>query len=58
MPTGRGFGGHPATVHVRGPEDVLIHGFGRFKNTITDLDAWYEHQARDMAAYLGIIPAG
>ncbi|HEX6354957.1 TetR/AcrR family transcriptional regulator [Actinophytocola sp.] len=28
--------------------------FGRFKNTITDLAAWYEHQARDMAAYLGL----
>jgi AcrR family transcriptional regulator len=28
--------------------------FGRYKNTITDLAAWYTHQARDMAAYLGI----
>jgi AcrR family transcriptional regulator len=28
--------------------------FGRFKNTITDLAAWYEHQARDMATYLGL----
>jgi AcrR family transcriptional regulator len=29
--------------------------FGRFKNTITDLEAWYEHQSRDMAAYLGLM---
>jgi AcrR family transcriptional regulator len=28
--------------------------FGRFKNTITDLPTWYEHQAKDMAAYLGL----
>ncbi len=28
--------------------------FGRFKNTITDLDAWYEHQAHEMATYLGL----
>jgi len=28
--------------------------FGRFKNTITDLDAWYEHQIRELANYLGL----
>jgi AcrR family transcriptional regulator len=31
--------------------------FGRFKNTITDLDAWYEHQIRDMATYVGLTPS-
>lgn len=29
--------------------------FGRFRNTITDLDAWYEHQIREMATYLGLM---
>lgn len=28
--------------------------FGRFKNTIADLETWYDHQARDMAFYLGL----
>jgi AcrR family transcriptional regulator len=28
--------------------------FGRYKNTIADLEAWYEHQIRDMATYLGL----
>jgi AcrR family transcriptional regulator len=28
--------------------------FGRFKNTIADLETWYDHQARDMATYLGL----
>lgn len=28
--------------------------FGRFKNTITDLEAWYEHQVWDMATFLGL----
>ena len=28
--------------------------FGRFNNTITDLAAWYDHQARMMALFLGI----
>jgi AcrR family transcriptional regulator len=28
--------------------------FGRFKNTITDLSTWYDHQARMMAVFLGI----
>lgn len=28
--------------------------FGRFNNTITDLEAWFDHQARVMAAFLGL----
>ncbi|MFL6118601.1 TetR/AcrR family transcriptional regulator [Actinophytocola sp.] len=28
--------------------------FGRFKNTITDLSVWYEHQAEEMATYTGL----
>jgi AcrR family transcriptional regulator len=28
--------------------------FGRFKNTITDLSTWYEHQSEEMATYLGL----
>jgi AcrR family transcriptional regulator len=28
--------------------------FGRFKNTITDLATWYEHQAAEMATYIGL----
>lgn len=28
--------------------------FGRFKNTITDLEAWFDHQALTMAALLGL----
>jgi AcrR family transcriptional regulator len=28
--------------------------FGRFKNTITDLESWYEHQAGEMATFLGL----
>lgn len=28
--------------------------FGRFNNTISDLGAWYDHQARVLAAFLGI----
>lgn len=28
--------------------------FGRFQNTITDLEAWFDHQARVMAAFLGL----
>jgi AcrR family transcriptional regulator len=28
--------------------------FGRFANTITDLAAWYEHQAEEMATFLGL----
>jgi AcrR family transcriptional regulator len=28
--------------------------FGRFKNTFTDLEAWYEHQVWDMATFLGL----
>jgi AcrR family transcriptional regulator len=28
--------------------------FGRFNNTITDLDVWFDHQARVMAAFLGL----
>lgn len=28
--------------------------FGRFNNTIFDLGTWYEHQARDMATFLGL----
>ncbi len=28
--------------------------FGRFNNTITDLRAWFDHQARVMAAFLGL----
>lgn len=32
--------------------------FGRFKNTITDLDAWYEHQIRELADFLGLTSAG
>jgi AcrR family transcriptional regulator len=28
--------------------------FGRFKNTITDLEAWFDHQALTMAAFLGL----
>jgi AcrR family transcriptional regulator len=28
--------------------------FGRFHNTITDLATWFDHQARIMAAFLGI----
>ncbi|HYQ64437.1 TetR/AcrR family transcriptional regulator [Actinophytocola sp.] len=28
--------------------------FGRFKNTITDLATWYEHQAEEMATFLGL----
>ncbi|MGH3880742.1 MAG: TetR/AcrR family transcriptional regulator [Actinophytocola sp.] len=28
--------------------------FGRFQNTITDLEAWFDHQARAMGAYLGL----
>jgi AcrR family transcriptional regulator len=30
--------------------------FGRFKNTITDLHLWYEHQSAEMATYLGLRP--
>jgi hypothetical protein len=28
--------------------------FGRFNNTIVDLETWYEHQAHDMATFLGL----
>lgn len=28
--------------------------FGRFKNTIVDLATWYEHQAGEMATFLGL----
>jgi AcrR family transcriptional regulator len=28
--------------------------FGRFNNTITDLEAWFDHQARVLAAFLGL----
>lgn len=28
--------------------------FGRFKDTITDLEAWYEHQIHEMARFLGL----
>jgi AcrR family transcriptional regulator len=28
--------------------------FGRFKNTITDLAAWYDHQARVLATFIGL----
>jgi AcrR family transcriptional regulator len=28
--------------------------FGRFNNTITDLEAWYDHQVRVLAAFLGL----
>lgn len=28
--------------------------FGRFKNTITDLSAWYEHQSGEMATFMGL----
>jgi AcrR family transcriptional regulator len=28
--------------------------FGRFQDTITDLEAWFDHQARVMAAFLGL----
>ncbi len=28
--------------------------FGRFNNTITDLDVWFDHQARVMGAFLGL----
>lgn len=28
--------------------------FGRFKNTIMDLETWYEHQVWDMATFLGL----
>jgi len=30
--------------------------FGRFNNTIADLETWYEHQAHDMARFLGLPP--
>lgn len=51
------------------PETVMVRGlvawtelfgalnfelFGRFKNTITDLEAWFDHQARVLAAFLGL----
>jgi len=28
--------------------------FGRFKNTITELGPWYDHQARSLAAFVGL----
>jgi AcrR family transcriptional regulator len=28
--------------------------FGRFNNTIEELDAWYDHQARAMATFIGL----
>lgn len=28
--------------------------FGRFKNTIMDLSAWYEHQVAEMATFIGL----
>ncbi len=28
--------------------------FGRFNNTITDLEVWFDHQARVLAAFLGL----
>ena len=28
--------------------------FGRFKNTIMDLSTWYEHQAEEMATFIGL----
>jgi hypothetical protein len=33
---------------------VSFEIFGRFKNTITDLEAWFDHQALTMAAFLGL----
>jgi AcrR family transcriptional regulator len=32
--------------------------FGRFTDTITDLAAWYDHQARSLAVFIGIRGAG
>lgn len=29
--------------------------FGRFNNTIDDLEAWFDHQARAMAEYVGLV---
>ena len=33
---------------------VSFELFGRFQNTITDLEAWFDHQARAMGAYMGL----
>jgi AcrR family transcriptional regulator len=33
---------------------VSFELFGRFNNTITDLETWFDHQARVMAAFLGL----
>jgi AcrR family transcriptional regulator len=33
---------------------VSFEIFGRFKNTITDLETWFDHQALTMAAFLGL----
>jgi AcrR family transcriptional regulator len=33
---------------------VSFEIFGRFKNTITDLETWFDHQALAMAAFLGL----
>jgi AcrR family transcriptional regulator len=33
---------------------VSFEIFGRFKNTITELETWYDHQALTMGAFLGL----
>lgn len=55
------YGGPPAGVLARGLiawaqlfGALSFELFGRLTNTITDYDAWFDHQLRAMAAYLGL----
>lgn len=56
-----GFGGLPAPVLARGMTawtqlfgTLSFELFGRLKNAVEDYDAYFDHQLRAMAAYLGM----